>query len=76
MKKIKGNKLKKGMVVSDIKPGGIVQPIVLEFIKFKDDRMFFKHVSGPDYYSKSPVEKGLIGFTVGIVDYFYLNEEK
>ena len=74
---IKVKDLKPGMVVSDIKPGGVVQPIVLEFVKFKDDRMFFKHVSGPDdYYSKSPVEKGLIGFTVGIVDEFYLNEEK
>ena len=76
MKKVKIKDLKPGMVVSDIKPGGIVQPIILEFVKFKDDRMFFKHVSGPDYYSTSLVEKGLIGFTVVIGDYFYLNEEK
>ena len=74
MKKIKVEDLKPGMVVSDIKPGGIVPPIILEFVKFKDDRMFFKHVSGPDYYSPSPVEQDLIGFTVGIVDYFYLND--
>ena len=76
MKKVKVKDLKPGMVVSDIKPGGVVPPVGLEFVKFEDDRMFFKHVSGPDYYFKSLVEKDLIEFAVGIIDYFYLNEEK
>lgn len=62
MKRIESNKLKKGMIVSDIKPGGKMKPVYLKFVKRRKGQIYFEHISGPAHYEESPLMKGLIGF--------------
>jgi hypothetical protein len=62
MKRIKSNKLKPGMVVSDIKPGHAMKPVYLKFVKRRKGQIYFEYISGPTHYKESPLMKGLIGF--------------
>jgi hypothetical protein len=78
MREIWEKELRKGMLVTDITPGGKLKPVYFTFVKMEKDRVCMKHTDHPLGATKEEggyIENkdGLTKFTS--IDVWYLVEE-